>query len=131
RAPKLLMLLAECFGSHVIFNARDLSRRSKQMATRSDEFAKALAVHARDFGIDLDDERVRRLVDYYELVMKWNPRLHLVAACSPREFAVRHVLESLVLLKHLPLGAAVTDVGSGGGLPIVPCLLARDDLSAT
>ena len=63
--------------------------------------------------------------------MKWNPRLHLVAPCSPAEFAVRHVLESLFLLKHLPAGAAVVDVGSGGGLPIIPCLLVRDDLRAT
>ena len=59
------------------------------------------------------------------------PRLHLVAPCSPEEFATRHILESLVLLPHLTNGARVTDVGSGGGLPIVPCLIIRPDLRAT
>jgi len=33
-------------------------------------------------------------------------------------------------LKYLPHGAHVVDVGSGGGLPIVPCLIARSDLQA-
>jgi 16S rRNA (guanine527-N7)-methyltransferase len=40
------------------------------------------------------------------------------------------VLEALLLLKHLPPNATVADIGSGGGLPIVPCLIVRDDLRA-
>ena len=101
------------------------------METAVDEFRETLEANAPEFGIALGADRIERLVNYYELVMKWNERLHLVAPCSPAEFAVRHVLESLILLKHLPLGAMVVDVGSGGGLPIIPCLLVRDDLRAT
>jgi len=101
------------------------------METGIEEFVSALAEHAPDFSIQLHAEQIARLARYYELLTKWNGRLHLVAPCSPAEFAVRHVLESLMLLRHLPLGATVTDVGSGGGLPIVPCLLVRDDLHAS
>jgi 16S rRNA (guanine527-N7)-methyltransferase len=54
-----------------------------------------------------------------------------VAPCEPEEFATRHVLESLLLLKHLPQHATIADVGSGAGLPIIPCLIARADLEAT
>lgn len=100
------------------------------MATQREQFATALRTHAPDFGIELGEDHVKLLADYYALVVKWN-ELHLVAPCTPEEFAVRHVLESLALLKHLPLGATVVDVGSGGGLPIVPCLLVRPDLRAT
>ena len=101
------------------------------MATHRVQFAKAIEAHASDFGIELAAEQIKLLTDYYELLMKWNERLHLVAPCTPEDFAVRHVLESLVLLKHLPQGATVVDVGSGGGLPIIPCLLVRQDLRAT
>ncbi len=69
--------------------------------------------------------------EFYSLLTHWNERLHLVAPCSPEEFATRHVLESLMLLKHLPQNAKIADIGSGAGLPIIPCLLARPDLSAT
>ena len=101
------------------------------MATQRARFAQAVEANATDFGIQLAGEQIQLLVDYYELLMKWNERLHLVAPGSPEEFAVRHVLESLLLLPHLSQDATVVDVGSGGGLPIVPCLLLRPDLRAT
>ena len=83
------------------------------------------------FNLDLSADTLVRLGEYYSLLTRWNDRLHLVAPCSPDEFAVRHILESLLLLKHLPPNARVADVGSGGGLPIIPCLIARPDLQAT
>ncbi len=95
------------------------------------EFREALSSDATSYQVDLTAEAIERLSAYYVLLTKWNPRLHLVAPCSPREFATRHVLESLMLLPHLPQAAKVADVGSGAGLPIIPCLIARPDLIAT
>jgi 16S rRNA (guanine527-N7)-methyltransferase len=101
------------------------------MPTPTETFSQALRDHAAEFGIQLGADEVTRLSDYYELLPKWNDRLHLVAPCSPEEFATRHVLESLLLLRHLPQNARVVDVGSGAGLPIIPCLIVRADLRAT
>ena len=101
------------------------------MATQRADFSKAIETNAPDFGLELSVDQIALLADYYELLLKWNERLHLVAPCSPEEFAIRHVLESLVLLPHFSQRATVLDVGSGGGLPIIPCLLIRKDLHAT
>ena len=101
------------------------------MPTPTEQFVTALKRYGPDFGVELAAKTIARLQEYRGLLGKWNPRLHLVGPCSPEEFATRHVLESLLLLKHLPMGARVADVGSGAGLPIVPCLIARDDLRAT
>ena len=98
------------------------------METGIGQFRSALAQNSPEFGIELQSQDIERLVSYYELLLKWNPKLHLVAPCSPEEFAVRHILESLTLLKHLPPNARIADVGTGAGLPIIPCLLMRDDL---
>ncbi len=95
-----------------------------------ERFKQALATSMRDYGIDLSPEAVQGLGDYYALMTRWNERLHLVAPCEPEEFATRHILESLLLLRFLPTDATVADIGSGAGLPIIPCLIARDDLSA-
>src|SRR2546421_6694537 len=102
-----------------------------QTPRSSQRFVIALSENARDFGLELKDSAIARLQSYYELLLKWNDRLHLVAPCSPEEFATRHVLESLLLLRHLPQNARVVDVGSGAGLPIIPCLIMRLDLRAT
>ena len=98
------------------------------METEVEQFRRALVLNSAEFGIEFQSDHLERLISYYELLLKWNPKLHLVAPCSPEEFAVRHILESLTLLKHVPTNAHVADVGTGAGLPIIPCLLMRDDL---
>jgi 16S rRNA (guanine527-N7)-methyltransferase len=94
------------------------------------EFVQAIKTHQTAFGLDLKDEAIDGLADYYSLVQKHNSILHLVGPCSPEEFAIRHILESLVLLEYLPHGSKFADVGAGAGLPSIPCLLVRDDLKA-
>jgi 16S rRNA (guanine527-N7)-methyltransferase len=96
-----------------------------------ERFEQALISNMGSFDLELSPETVTQLAAYYSLLTRWNDRLHLVAPCSPEEFATRHVLESLMLLKHLPQDAKIADVGSGAGLPIIPCLIARPDLGAT
>ena len=95
------------------------------------EFISEITRHQSAFGVSLRDEAIGRLADYYELVVEHNAILHLVAPCPPQEFAVRHILESLTLLDHLPKNAKFADVGTGAGLPSIPCLVVRDDLKAT
>ena len=95
------------------------------------EFIRTLDSDAVDYGVKISRDDVGRLAAYYKLLKLWNPRLHLVAPCPPREFARRHVFESLLLLPHLPEGARIADIGSGAGLPIIPCLIARSDINAT
>jgi 16S rRNA (guanine527-N7)-methyltransferase len=104
---------------------------AERKLTPREEFDKALAEHSAVFGVALDDETRARLCDYFEAVAHWNAHLHLVAPCAPAEFATRHVLESLFAVRFIKEGASVVDVGSGAGLPAIPCLVARGDLSAT
>ena len=92
------------------------------------KFRTAIETTAVDYGVSLTPEAVDGMVAYYDLLTRWNNRLHLVAPTSPEEFALRHVLESLVLIEHLPPNALVGDIGSGGGLPIIPNLIARPDI---
>jgi 16S rRNA (guanine527-N7)-methyltransferase len=94
------------------------------------QFKESLNTEMPAYGVTLPRESLDGLARYFELLSAWNSRLHLVSFHSPEEFATRHVLESLLLLKYLPPGARVADVGSGGGLPIVPCLIAKSDLQA-
>jgi len=94
-------------------------------------FEQSLRSNQSVFDVELSEEAFVGLSAYYSLLTRWNPRLHLVAPCSPEEFATRHILESLMLLKHLPQDAKIADIGSGAGLPIIPCLIARPDLHAT
>lgn len=96
---------------------------------RSD-FIQSLKLNQAQFGFNLADRQIEKLADYFELVREHSPLLHLVGPCSPEEFATRHILESLTLLEFLPTNARFADVGTGAGLPSIPCLIVREDLSA-
>lgn len=92
------------------------------------EFIEAIQNHQKTFGLELTEENILALAAYYELVQKHNEILHLVAPCPAEEFATRHILESLTVLEHLPEKVKFADVGTGAGLPSIPCLIARPDL---
>ncbi len=93
-----------------------------------EEFCESLLKNAPAFDIVLSESDATGLSGYYELVTKHNPLLHLVAPCTPADFAVRHVLESLSLIRHLPQRTTFADAGTGAGLPSIPCLIVRPDL---
>jgi 16S rRNA (guanine527-N7)-methyltransferase len=92
------------------------------------EFISAINKYQNAFGLNLKEEKINLLADYYELVQKHNQILHLVAPCLPEEFAVRHILESLTVLEFLLDNSRFADVGTGAGLPSIPCLIVREDL---
>jgi 16S rRNA (guanine527-N7)-methyltransferase len=95
------------------------------------DFSKALTANMGDFGLEINEDVRLQLTAYYDLLLRWNDRLHLVAPCSPEEFAIRHVLESVFLTHQLPSNATIADIGSGAGLPIIPCMIFRPDLETT
>ena len=53
----------------------------------TEEFSKALSLKAGPFEVVLKENEADQLSRYYELLLIWNERLHLVAPCSPTEFA--------------------------------------------
>lgn len=93
-----------------------------------EEFIESIKKHQSDFKLNLAEEKINALADYYEFIQKHNDILHLVAPTSAADFALRHILESLTLLEFLPKKAKFADVGTGAGFPAIPCLIVRDDL---
>jgi 16S rRNA (guanine527-N7)-methyltransferase len=74
-------------------------------------------------GIALDPVAIARLLDYVELLERWNGAYNLTAVRDPAEMVTRHLLDSLAILPHVS-GATLADLGSGAGLPGIPLAIA-------
>jgi len=70
-------------------------------------------------GLALNAGQLGQLLDYLELLLKWNRAYNLTAVRAPGAMVTRHLLDSLAIAPYLPEGA-VLDVGTGAGLPGVP-----------
>lgn len=93
-----------------------------------EEFIRSIKKYQAAFDLNLSENVIDALAVYYEIIQEHNAILHLVAPSTAEEFATRHILESLTLLEFLPKKTKFADIGTGAGLPSIPCLVAREDL---
>ena len=82
----------------------------------------ALQAGATALQLELSAAQIDQLLDYLELLQKWNQVYNLTAVREPAEMLTHHLLDTLAVIAPLrrhTQGRAVRllDVGSGGGLP--------------
>lgn len=83
----------------------------------------------RNFPDSFTEAEIDLLSKYYELVMKWNKRLHLTTLTKPQEFLEKHILESTFSESLiLPSVNQIWDLGSGLGVPGIVVAILRPDL---
>jgi 16S rRNA (guanine527-N7)-methyltransferase len=86
-----------------------------------------LAHGAGEIGVQLDGSTLAALVAFLDRLAEWNARIRLTGERSP-EALVKHVLDSLAVVPHLPAHGLVVDIGAGGGFPGIVLAIARPDL---
>lgn len=80
-----------------------------------------------ELGLALPARASDQLIAYVALLAKWNRSYNLTAIREPHAMVSHHLLDSLAVLPHLPLGekGRLADAGTGAGLPGIPLALAR------
>ncbi len=81
-------------------------------------------------GLVLPGDARQRLLDYLDLLTRWNRSYNLTAITDPAAMVTRHLLDSLSVLPFAGSGH-ILDAGTGPGLPGVPLAVARPDLQVT
>ncbi|MGE8561878.1 MAG: 16S rRNA (guanine(527)-N(7))-methyltransferase RsmG [Acinetobacter sp.] len=79
-------------------------------------FFQELKQGSQKLGLDLSEEALNLLLKYQDALVLWNKAYNLTAIRDPKEMLVKHLLDSLSILKDLPPGRLL-DIGTGGGMP--------------
>lgn len=78
-----------------------------------------------------DESIVDRMYRMVEHLLEVNAHTNLTAITDWNDILFKHLLDSCMVLPHIPEGARVLDVGCGGGFPSLPIAIARQDLRVT
>ena len=78
--------------------------------------AKELTFGIAQLGLSVAPEAQQKLLQYLELLYKWNRVYNLTAIRQPEQMVSGHLLDSLAVVPHMWPGHWL-DVGCGAGLP--------------
>lgn len=85
------------------------------------------------FGIQLDEEKYKKLDIYADFLVKYNENVNLTAITEPHEVLRKHFIDSVLLSKYVDIqqNSSLIDVGTGAGFPSVPLKIFRPDIKLT
>jgi len=93
------------------------------------EHAKDLLIAgAKELGVSLSKGQLASLNLFAEELKKWNRKINLTAIKDDEGIALKHLVDSLSLLKVVRGPGRLLDIGSGGGFPCIPVKIAQPDL---
>jgi 16S rRNA (guanine527-N7)-methyltransferase len=84
---------------------------------------------AAQVGVPLRDEQANCFTAYLKELNQWRRRINLNSRKDEQEIIVKDFLDSLTIVKYLPLNSSVMDLGSGAGFPGIPVKIVRPDLT--
>ncbi len=83
-------------------------------------------------GLAHDETALFALLRYAELLQKWGRVYNLTSLLSDEDILTHHLLDSAAFVPYvarlMPQAKTLLDVGSGGGLPVIPLAIYRRDL---
>ncbi|MFC1664239.1 16S rRNA (guanine(527)-N(7))-methyltransferase RsmG [Pseudomonadota bacterium] len=82
----------------------------------------------RQLGLEMEPQTLHSLIEYIELLAKWNSTYNLTAIRDPDQMVFQHLLDSLAITPYLR-GKRLLDIGTGPGLPGIPLALIRPELN--
>jgi len=94
------------------------------------KLATMLAQAIDELGLTLSAQQQRTLLLYLDQLLLWNKAYNLTAITDPVEALIKHIIDCLAIITHLPPGSLL-DIGTGAGLPAVIIAICQPERQCT
>lgn len=101
-----------------------------KLGSQLPKLANILAQATNELGLPLSETQQRTLLLYLDQLLLWNKAYNLTAITDPEEALIKHVIDCLSIITHLPAGSLL-DIGTGAGLPAVIIAICQPERQCT
>ena len=101
-----------------------------KLGSQLPKLANILAQAVNELGLPLTQMQQRTLLLYLDQLLLWNKAYNLTAITDPEEALIKHVIDCLSIITHLPSGSLL-DIGTGAGLPAVIIAICQPERPCT
>ena len=84
-----------------------------------------------EMQLDVSETQQGQLMDYLQLMAKWNAVYNLTSLRDPMQMVTHHLLDSLAAVPAFAGARNVLDVGAGGGLPGIVLAICQPDMKVS
>jgi len=92
-----------------------------------DETQQILTAGLDALALELTQVQQQKLLNFIQLIVKWNRSYNLTAIREPAAMMRLHILDSLLCLPHIK-GVNIADIGTGAGIPGIPLAICRPEI---
>lgn len=80
-------------------------------------------------GIYLTETQLKKFEIYAAMIKEYNEKFNLTSITDDEGMTVKHFVDSLKGIKHLPESGRIADIGAGAGFPSIPlCIITDGDM---
>ncbi len=81
-------------------------------------------------GLEFDEDKYNKLMQYKDLVIEWNEKINLTAITEEEEFIKKHFIDSIKVFRSSELkdSKKIIDIGTGAGFPGIPIKIINPDI---
>jgi 16S rRNA (guanine527-N7)-methyltransferase len=97
----------------------------------SETWLELLIEGAARLGVAMNREQAGQLALHGRQLLEWNQKVNLTAITDPEQIAVKHFLDAIAPLNHIPAHGRILDIGTGGGFPGLPLKVMRPGIPMT
>ncbi|MGO2277245.1 MULTISPECIES: 16S rRNA (guanine(527)-N(7))-methyltransferase RsmG [unclassified Psychrobacter] len=101
-----------------------------KLGSQLPKLANILAQAINELSLSLSETQQRTLLLYLDQLLLWNKAYNLTAITDPEEALIKHVIDCLSIITHLPAGSLL-DIGTGAGLPAVIIAICQPERQCT
>ena len=92
-----------------------------------------LKEYIQNIGIELNQDKINKLINYYELLIEKNKVMNLTAITEYKDVVIKHFADSLSIIKAVNMSEVtnIIDIGTGAGFPGIVLKIVFPDVKIT